>query len=146
MRMNIITQAILLTLLLCYGAMQDYKTREVSPKLSICIASLSLLHFEFQNLLGLGIPLILWLSAVYIAPEKLGGGDIKLCAAVSIVIGFTATTYGIIIAFSITSLVWFVMLFFKTKQEVAKISLPLVPFLAVGFLTTYFIKIGGLTL
>ncbi|MDD2999952.1 MAG: prepilin peptidase, partial [Candidatus Riflebacteria bacterium] len=104
---------------------------------------LSLLDFHLNNLLGLGIALILWLTAVYIAPDKLGGGDIKLCAAVSIVIGFTATTYGIIIGFGIVSLVWLAMLFCKIKQEAENCSLPLAPFLGLGFLTTYFIEIGG---
>ena len=143
MQVNLILQIALLTTALVYVAVQDIRTRKISPKLCICIALLSLLHFEIQNFLGLGIALVLWLIAVYVAPEKLGGGDIKLCVAISIVIGFTATTYGIIIAFSIMSFICFVMLFFKTKGEVATFSLPLAPFLAVGFLTTYFMKIGG---
>lgn len=141
--MNIIIQGILLTALLTYAAIMDCKKREISNALCIGISFLSLLDFQLGNLLGLGIALILWLTAVYIAPDKLGGGDIKLCAAVSIVIGFTATTYGIIIGFGIVSLVWLAMLFCKTKQGVENSSLPLAPFLGIGFLTTYFIEIGG---
>lgn len=141
--MNIIIQAILLTALLTYAAIIDCKTREIPNALCLGISILSLLDFHPNNLFGLGIALILWLTAVYIAPDKLGGGDIKLCAAVSIVIGFTATTYGIIIGFGIVSLVWLAMLLFKTKQEVEKYSLPLAPFLGLGFLITYFIEIGG---
>lgn len=141
--MNIIVQAVLLTALLTYAAIRDYKTREIPNALCLGISFLSLLDFQLGNLLGLGIALILWLTAVYIAPDKLGGGDIKLCAAVSIVIGFTATTYGIIIGFGIVSLVWLIMLFCKEKQEVEKCALPLAPFWGLGFLITYFIEIGG---
>lgn len=141
---NLIAQGALLTSLLLYIAIKDCKTREISPKLCACISLLWFLNFELSNLLGLGIPLILWLTTAYIVPDKLGGGDIKLCAAVSIVIGFNPTTYGILIAFSIMSLVWLVMSFFKSKQEVASFSLPLAPFLTAGFLTTYYMNLGGL--
>lgn len=141
--MNVVLQAVLLTVLLTYAAIIDCKKREISNILCLGVSLLSLLDFHLGNLLGLGIALILWLTAVYIAPDKLGGGDIKLCAAVSIVIGFTATTYGIIIGFGIVSLVWLAMLLFKTKQEVENRALPLAPFLGTGFLTTYFIEIGG---
>ena len=141
--MNIMLQAVLFTALLSYATIRDYKTREIPDALCVGISLLSLFDFHFENLLGLGIALVLWLTAVYLAPDKLGGGDIKLCGAVSVVIGFTATTYGIIIGFSMVSLVWIAMLLLKSKQEVEKVSLPLAPFLAVGFLTTYFIEIGG---
>lgn len=141
--MNIIIQAILLTALLTYAAIIDCKKREIPDALCLGIFLLSFFDFHIGNLLGLGIALILWLTAVYIAPDKLGGGDIKLCAAVSIVIGFTATTYGSIIGFGIVSLVWLGKLLFKTKQEVESYSLPLAPFLGLGFLITYFIEIGG---
>lgn len=141
--MNVIIQAILLTALLTYAAIIDCKKREIPNTLCLGVSLLSVLNFDLGNLLGLGIALILWLTAVYIVPDKLGGGDIKLCAAVSIVIGFTATTYSIIIGFGIVSLVWLAMLLFKTKQEVEKYSLPLAPFLGLGFLITYFIEIGG---
>jgi len=139
----VILQAVLLTALLTYAAIVDCKTREIPNTLCLGVSFLSLLDFHLGNLLGLGIALILWLTAVYIAPDKLGGGDIKLCAAVSLVIGFTATTYGVIIGFGIVSLVWLAMLLFKTKQEVESCSLPLAPFLGLGFLITYFIEIGG---
>lgn len=141
--MNVVLQAVLLTVLLTYAAIIDCKKREISNILCLGVSLLSLLDFHLGNLLGLGIALILWLTAVYIAPDKLGGGDIKLCATVSIVIGFQATTYGIIIGFGMVSLLWLAILLFKTKQEVEKCSLPLAPFLGIGFLTTYFIEIGG---
>nr|WP_308545741.1 prepilin peptidase [uncultured Lachnoclostridium sp.] len=139
----VILQAVLLTALLTYASVRDMWTREIPPYLCMGVALLSLLDFQVENLLGLGIPLILLLAATYICPNKLGGGDIKLSASVSLVIGFTATAYGMIIAFSIVVLIYFSLNPFSKKQEVRNLSLPLAPFMAVGFLITYFMKIGG---
>lgn len=140
-----IIQSVLLTALLIYAAIRDSKTRAIPPPLCVGIALLSLLDFSLENLLGLGIPLILWLTAVYICPEKLGGGDIKLCAATSIVIGFSATAYGIIIGFTLELICFSVIKHQKklSEQEAKNYSMPLAPFLCVGFLITYFMSLTG---
>lgn len=136
-------QAILLPVLLIYIAVEDMRTREISPYLCIGLACLSLFDFHLENLLGLGIPLILWACATWICPEQLGGGDIKLTAAVSVVIGFTAVVYGIIIAFTLELISFLKMKKGLTEQEARNYSMPLAPFLAIGFIITYFMKIGG---
>lgn len=140
---NIYFQFVGLAGFLFYAAIQDIKTKEISPYTCIGVTGLFVFDIQIQNLLGLGIPLVLWFTAAYICPGKLGGGDIKLSAAVSLVIGLTATAYGIIIAFSIVMLVYFFLKLFYKKQDVRNLSLPLAPFLAVGFLTTYCMKMGG---
>ncbi len=143
---SVVIQAILFTALLIYAAVKDVQTREISPYLCIGIACLSLLDFYPENLLGLGIPVILWVCATWICPEQLGGGDIKLTTAVSVLIGFTATAYGIIIAFTLELLIFQQIKRKLTKQGAWNYAMPLAPFLAVGFLTTYFMKLGGLTI
>ncbi|MGL4791603.1 MAG: prepilin peptidase [Anaerotignaceae bacterium] len=135
---NVIVQAVLLTVLLICCAIVDIQTKKIPVQICIGIFLLSFLNFKIQNLLGLGVPLILLLTVVYVCPNKLGGGDIKLCAAISVVMGFNSTAYGVIIGFSIVTFIFIVLVFIKTKQEVAEYSLPLAPFLAVGFLITYF--------
>lgn len=142
--MNIFIQAVLLTAMLTYAAIKDYQTREIPECLCIGISFLCILDFNAENLLGLGIPMILLITSTYICPERLGGGDIKLCAATSIVIGFNAVTYGIIIAFSVVSLIFLALKMTRTKQDVSSYSLPLAPYLAAGFLIAYFIKLGGI--
>ena len=143
---SVVVQAILFTVLLIYAAVKDVRTREISPYLCIGIACLSLLDFHSKNLLGLGIPVILWVCATWICPEQLGGGDIKLTTAVSVLIGFTATAYGIIIAFTLELLIFQQIKRKLTKQGARNYAMPLAPFLAVGFLITYFMKLGGLTI
>ena len=142
--MNVTLQAVLFTALLVYAAVKDVQAREISPYLCIGIACLSLLDFHLENLLGLGIPVILWACAVWICPDQLGGGDIKITAAVSILMGFTATAYGIIIAFTLELLRFQKIKRELTEQEARNFTMPLVPFLAVGFFITYFMKMGGL--
>ncbi|MEG0754500.1 MAG: A24 family peptidase [Angelakisella sp.] len=144
--MDVIIQAILHSALLIYVAIKDVQTREISPYLCLGVACLSLFHFQAENLLGLGIAMIVYVCAVWICPEQLGGGDMKLIASVSVVLGFTATAYGLIIAF-ILELIKFQMIRRKLqKQEAGQDGLPLAPFLTVGFLITYFMKLGGLIL
>lgn len=143
---SVVIQAILFTALLIYAAVKDVQTREISPYLCIGIACLSLLDFHSENLLGLGIPVILWACATWICPEQLGGGDIKLTTAVSVLIGFTATAYGIIISLILELLIFQQIKTKLTKQGARNYAMPLAPFLAVGFLTTYFMKLGGLTI
>ena len=136
-------QAILFAILMIVISIKDIQKREIPPLFCVGVSLLAFLDFRFENLLGLGIPLVLWLSAVYICPEKLGGGDIKLCFATSLVLGFSATAYGIIIAFSMVVANYLIMRCFQSKKELASFALPFAPFLAVGFLITYFMKLGG---
>ena len=140
---SVVIQAISFTVLLIYAAVKDVQTREISPYLCIGTACLSLLDFHPENLLGIGIPVILWACATWICPDQLGGGDIKLTAAVSVVIGFTATAYGIIIAFTLELLRFKQIKKELNEQEARDYSMPLAPFLAVGFIFTYFMKMGG---
>jgi len=144
--MSVIIQAALFAATLFCAAIKDGGTREIPPQLCITVALVSLLDFRAENLLGLGIALIVYICGVWICPEQIGGGDIKLIAAVSVVLGFTATAYGLIIAFT-AELIWFLILRKKAaKQGADQDGLPLAPFLAVGFLITYFVKIGGYSL
>ena len=139
-------QAAVFTALLIAAAIKDGKTREIPPQLCIAVALVSLLDFRAENLLGLGIALIVYVCGAWICPEQIGGGDIKLITAVSMVLGFIATAYGLIIAFT-AELIWFLTLRKKAaKQGADQDGLPLAPFLAVGFLITYFMKIGGYSL
>ncbi len=141
--MNIIMQGSLLTALLIAVAISDDKTRAIPPKFCVGIALLTLLDFRWENLLGLCIALIVYICAVWICPDRFGGGDIKLITGTSLILGFYGTAYGIIIAFTLEIIKFLIMSRKITKQEVSQTGLPLAPFLAVGFLITYFMKIGG---
>ncbi|WMI82410.1 prepilin peptidase [Anaerotignum sp. MB30-C6] len=148
MSFQYIIQAILFSILLIIISVIDVRNREIPPIYCVAVALCSVLDFKVANLLGLGIALILWVCAAFICPNMLGGGDIKLTAAVSLVLGFTATAYGIIIGFTLELICFSVIKHQKklSEQEAKNYSMPLAPFLSIGFLTTYFINLGGLSI
>lgn len=146
MQVNGIAQAVLFSFLLILVSIQDMEKREIAPDYCMAIAFCALLNFQVINLLGIGIAITIWITATWICPEQLGGGDIKLIAAASLVLGFTATAYGIIIGFML-ELTVFTLIKHNcqlTKQEAKDFPMPLVPFLSIGFLTTFFMNLGGL--
>lgn len=148
MSFEYIIQAVLFSILLTIISVIDIRNREIPPIYCVAVAVCSAFGFKAENLLGLGIALVLWICAAFICPNMLGGGDIKLTAAVSLVLGFTATAYGIIIAFTL-ELICFSVIKHQNKlseQEAMNYSMPLAPFLSIGFLTTYFMHLGGLSI
>lgn len=148
MTLHCIIQAILFSILLIIISFIDVKKREIPPIYCVTVSLCAVFDFKTENLLGLGIALILWVCAAFICPNMLGGGDIKLTAAVSLVLGFTATAYGIIIGFTLELICFSVIKHQKkqSEQEAKNYSMPLAPFLSIGFLTTYFINLGGLSI
>ena len=146
MQANGIAQAVLFSFLLILVSVEDVKKREIPPLFCVGVALCALLNFKAENLLGLGIPMVLLITAAWICPEQLGGGDIKLTAAVSLVLGFTATAYGVILGFSLELAVFVILKHRRklTKQEAKEFPMPLAPFLTIGFLVTYFMNFGGL--
>lgn len=97
------------------------------------------------HLLGILAALPLLIIAVWIAPNRLGGGDIKLVAATGLVLGLQETNFALIVGLSLQILVFAIVLILRKmkKQEVRDLSLPLAPCLSLGFLVIYIMKIGG---
>ena len=100
------------------------------------------MNFSYINLLGIFVALPFLIAAV-LKENSIGGGDIKLTASAGIVLGFWKGAYGLIIGLSL--LVVFYLLFvliskIRKKQVAKNLSMPLAPFLGVGFIIMYFIK------
>ena len=146
MQVNGIAQAVLFFCLMGCAVYTDIRTREIPPIICSLVAVISLLDFNPVHLLGILAALPLLIIVVWITPNRLGGGDIKLVAAVGLVLGLQATNYGIIIGLTFQVFVFCIYILVKKikKQEARSISLPLAPCLAIGFLTIYFMKIGGI--
>ena len=87
-----------------------------------------------------------FLIAAVSKENSIGGGDIKLTASAGIVLGFWKGIYGLIIGLI---LLIFFLYYIKNysgnqKKQVARnLSMPLAPFLGIGFLIMYFYKLGG---
>ena len=73
---------------------------------------------------------------------SIGGGDIKLAGSAGMVLGFWKGIYGLILGLSFLVLFYLLLILGskKRKRQVARnLSLPLAPFLGIGFMIIYFI-------
>ncbi|MFI3228396.1 MAG: A24 family peptidase [Clostridia bacterium] len=112
---------------LLYASYTDIKKREISDKLCLFIALLSLFNLHIFGIFS-ALP---FLIAALIVPGHMGGGDIKLVAVASLYLGFWTTIYALIIGLSLSSIIHYsVALFYKNKNKM----IPLAPFLSAGFI------------
>lgn len=146
-----ILQAVLFVALLLSVAVIDVRTRIIPNGLCLTVALTALLHFSPTQLLGVLSALPLLLAACCGGRQGIGGGDIKLTAAAGAVLGLYGGMLGLSLGLAAT------LIFFglrnlvrigrkKPPQSMANTALSLGPFLALGFLITYFINFGGITL
>lgn len=141
----VLLQAALFLLLLIIVSACDIKNREIPDSLQAAIALLSLLNFSLWNLAGVltALPYL----AVALAgdrPGGIGGGDIKLAAAMGIMLGLpaglTASVMGLS-AFIIYGFICFCLR--RLMGRKGKAAYPAGPFLAAGAAAAYFMRIGG---
>ena len=143
---KIIIQAVLFVWLLAGAVWQDLQKREISPFIWSLIACISFLDFRPSHLMGILAAVPLLVIATWIAPNRLGGGDIKLVAATGLVLGLQATNLAVIVGLSLQILVFTAFSFIHkiNEQERKDLSMPLAPCLALGFISIYILKLGGL--
>ena len=72
-------------IMLGIGSFLDIKTREIPNWISAAVIFSAVLNFRLENLWGLIVAVIFF--SVALATEKIGGGDVKLIAALSVVCG-----------------------------------------------------------
>lgn len=145
MQVNSIVQGVLFFCLMIGASYIDIRKREIPPIIWSLVALISALDFRMAHLLGILAALPLLIIAVWIAPNRLGGGDIKLVAATGLVLGLQETNFALIVGFSLQILVSATVSILRKmkKKEVRELSLPLAPCLSLGFLIIYIMKIGG---
>lgn len=145
-----VAQAALLFILLLAASVWDARKRIIPDELNILILCTGLLTFTPDKLAGLLLGLPLFIAAL-LKKGGMGGGDIKLTAATGFVIGLPLGMAGLIIGLSA------VLLYYLIIQSIRKLEhinapaageslLPLAPFLSAGFIASYLLNFGGLTL
>jgi leader peptidase (prepilin peptidase)/N-methyltransferase len=142
MQDNSILQGVLFSSLLLAASYTDIKKREIPDTVSVFLVLIGFLKFSYPNLLGIFIALPFFIAAMF-KEKSIGGGDIKLTATVGFVLGFWKGIYGLIIG--LTLLIFFYIILrissiIRKKQVVKNLSMPLAPFLGIGFLIIYFIN------
>lgn len=131
-------KGIIFCLILTYASYEDIRTRECDDyiHLMIVIAAFigtSITSFPFMFMSALLVGSVIFITTV-ITKTQIGGADIKLSAACAFMLGtargFTGLTVGLIIAVIVNTI--------KNKEN-KKAGFPLIPYLAAGFATAYFI-------
>lgn len=140
MQVNSILQAVLFFSLLGVAAYTDIKKREIPGILCVVMALISFLDFKAVNVLGIIAALPFFIAAI-VSPSGIGGGDIKLTAAVGLVLGFWETMLGVTIGLAAVVVIHGVriLLFRKKDMKAEPKAYPLAPFLMFGFMCAYFL-------
>lgn len=128
-------KGIILCLILLYSSYQDIKTRECDDfvHVMILIAAFIGLNTGFipGMVLSAGFVMGVMLLTILLTNSDIGGADIKLSAACAFLLGLRRGIIGLLIGLVIAVIVNI----FKNK----KTGFPMIPYLAVGFMTAYFI-------
>lgn len=111
----------------------DIKTREIPNWISGAIALTAFLNFDARSLWGLIVAVVFFTVALFTG--KIGGGDVKLIAALSVVCGLWGS-FTLLLFAQIAMLIFYTIRFviFKLRGRTAGKSLPFVPFIFIGYL------------
>ena len=136
-------KGILLTDAFLYASVSDFRIRKVPDWVSIVVAALGLISVSGSNLLwnavaGAAAFGFFFLAAI-ISKNKIGGADVKFIAASMFVCGFPEGLAGLILGL-LLSVVGTLIRNKKTKSKDK--TMPMIPYLSVGFLTAF--MIGGI--
>lgn len=141
MQANGIALAVLFSCLLLAASVWDIRKRIIPDTICLAIAVVGLLTFHPAKLLGmlLGLP---FLIAALAKEGGMGGGDVKYVAACGFVLGFYTGSVGLVIGL-LAALMWHIIARIVHKREQGAVetvktpSLPLAPFLSIGFIMAY---------
>ncbi len=124
-----------ISVLLGIGSYMDIKTREIPNWISVIVAMTAIINFRLENLWGIIVAVIFF--SVALATGKIGGGDVKLIAALSIVCGLWGS-FALLLFAQIAMLIFYAgnYIFRKINGKTAEKSLPFVPFIFIGYLVT----------
>lgn len=130
-----VMQFVAISVLLGIGSFLDIKTREIPNWISVIIAMTAVINFRLENLWGLIVAVIFF--SVALATGKIGGGDVKLIAALSMVCGLWGS-FALLLFAQISMLIFYAgnYIFCKINGKTADKALPFVPFIFIGYLVT----------
>lgn len=134
-------KGIILFLILLYASHSDIRTREVDDYIPVMLIITAFIGIELSNigfmLVGAIAVSLPQLFMAIMKPEKsIGGADIKLSAACGLLLGIEKGIFGLIVGMLLAVVCTMVTQKLKNKKAEA---IPLIPYLAVGFMAAYFI-------
>lgn len=143
---EVLLQGILFLILLFAVSVCDIQYRKIPDVLQAGIAVLAFLDFSPGHLAGI-LCMVPYLAVALCCgrDDGIGGGDVKLAGSTGLVLGLpaslTASVIGLLgfILFGTTILLWK-----RIHGTGACSSFPVGPFLAMGCICAYFMKMGGM--
>ena len=130
-----VMQFAVISVLLGIGSFLDIKTREIPNWISVIVAITAIINFRLENLWGLIVAVIFF--SVALATGKIGGGDVKLIAALSVVCGLWGS-FALLLFAQISMLIFYgvSVVVQKLRGKTADKALPFVPFITFGYVLT----------
>lgn len=130
-----VMQFAVISVLLGIGSFLDIKTREIPNWISVIVTMTAIINFRLENLWGLIVAVIFF--SVALATGKIGGGDVKLIAALSIVCGLWGS-FALLLFAQISMLIFYGVsaIVQKLRGKTADKALPFVPFIFIGYLAS----------
>lgn len=124
--------------LILYAAYKDYKTMRVQDWMNLLIIALAFVSIPHIFLFRIVCAGVLTTPILFVAVKtnKIGGGDVKFIFANGCMLGFKRAYAGLIIGLGIVS---FQYLIFGRRKKEKNRKIPLIPYLAAGFLLVSFI-------
>ena len=112
----------------------DLKDRTIPNKISLAIAAAAFIDFQPENLWGLLPAAMFFVGALF---TKIGGGDVKAIAALSLSLGLWKTLL-LLFAAELSMLVFYgiSVIVQKLRHKTADTALPFLPFIMFGYLCT----------
>ena len=143
---SVLLQGILFLILLVAVSVRDIRYRKIPDILQAGIAALAFLNFSPEHLAGI-LCMVPYLAVALCCDrdDGIGGGDVKLAGSTGLVLGLPAALTASIIGLSGFILFGTTILLWKRIHGTrACFSFPLGPFLAIGCICAYFMKMGGM--
>ena len=130
-----VMQFAVIFILLGIGSYMDIKNREIPNWISVIVAMTAVINFRLENLWGLIVAVIFF--SVALATGEIGGGDVKLIAALSVVCGLWGS-FALLLFAQTSMLIYYAgyCIFRKINGNTAEKSLPFVPFITFGYVLT----------
>lgn len=133
-----VIQFFAVAVLLGIASVKDIKTREIPDWISVCVAFTALINFRLDNLWGIIVAAIFFVVALQTG--KIGGGDVKLIAALSVVCGLWSSLALLLFAqLSMLVFYWISVIVQRSRGGTADKVLPFVPFIFIGYLCSVLI-------
>jgi len=140
--MLVVLKGGIFTALLLLTSAIDIRRRIIPNILCLLIACTGFILFRPMNLSGVLISLPFLLAALW--GPGMGGGDVKLAAAMGFVLGVLGGIAAVIIG--LAAMLLFYAGYFtvqRVRGRTCQKALPLAPFLSIGSIAVYFLSNGG---